>query len=169
MPRKKLNLPKQRLIDGPASIWKRLAAFIADLLIINIVIGFSFQDLLTRLIPKDLSIAEMSNYLATHPEVSKHLTTISVFIGVMALIYFSVMELKLGQTIGKMFFNINVVSEAKELKYWQCIVRSLFLIPIMPFMLLWVVDPLYVMFNKEGRRLTEILSKSKVVEKYAIR
>ena len=72
----------------------------------------------------------------------------------------------LRQSIGKIFTNIYVVSETKELKLWQLLVRNLFLIPFFPFVLLWIVDPAFMFFTKDNKRLSEILSKTKVVEKY---
>ena len=77
-----------------------------------------------------------------------------------------IMEKKLNQTPGKMLFNLYVNSQTKDLKYWQLFIRSIFLIPLFPFVLLWLIDPLVMFFTKENQRLSEILSKTKVVEKY---
>jgi len=79
-----------------------------------------------------------------------------------------IFEKKLQQTPGKMVFNLYVKSQTKDLKYWQLFVRSMFLIPLFPFILLWLIDPIVMFFNKDSQRLSEILSKTKVVEKYKI-
>ena len=73
---------------------------------------------------------------------------------------------RMGQTIGKMLMKIYVVSDNQDLKAWQLLTRSIVFIPIFPFILLWVLDPLFMFFTKTNQRLSEILSKTKVVEKY---
>jgi uncharacterized RDD family membrane protein YckC len=79
-----------------------------------------------------------------------------------------ILEKELNQTPGKMLFNLYVTSQTKDLKYWQLFVRSMFLIPVFPFVLLWVIDPIVMLFTKENQRLSEILSRTKVVEKYKL-
>ena len=86
----------------------------------------------------------------------------------LALLYFYLLEKKLAQSIGKVLFGLYVRSQEKELKRWQIFVRSMFLMPVFPFVLLWLVDPIVMLFNKENQRLSEILSKTKVVEEYKI-
>lgn len=84
--------------------------------------------------------------------------------GLLAFMYFTVLEKKFEQSIGKMMTHIYVVSDEKEMKFWQVAVRNLFFIPIFPFILLWVLDPLLMIINKQNKRLSEIVSKTKVVE-----
>ena len=60
---------------------------------------------------------------------------------------------------------IYVVSD-DGMKTWQVLARNIVFIPIFPFILLWVLDPLFMFFTKTNQRLSEILSKTKVVEKY---
>jgi uncharacterized RDD family membrane protein YckC len=85
-----------------------------------------------------------------------------------AILYFLLLEKKIGQTPGKMIFNISVAGESGEVRLWQLAIRSIFLIPIFPFFLLWVVDPLFMFFTKSSQRLSEILSRTKTVEKYML-
>jgi len=91
-----------------------------------------------------------------------------ILLSILALFYFAILEYKLGQSIGKIFMNIKVISITKKLLFWQCIGRSLFLLPVFPFFLLWAIDPLFLFFNKKGQRLSEFLTKTKVVEDYII-
>ena len=74
----------------------------------------------------------------------------------------------MAQTIGKMLMKIYVVSDNDNIKAWQLFTRNLVFIPIFPFVLLWVLDPLFMFFTKTNQRLTEILSKTKTVEKFSI-
>ena len=86
----------------------------------------------------------------------------------LAFLYFFIMESKMGQTIGKKIMNLHVAGETKDLKKWQVFVRSLLFIPIFPFDLLVIIDPLFMFFRSSNQRLSEILSKTRVVEKYTV-
>jgi len=167
MPRKSLNLPGERRFKGPALLWKRMVAFIIDLLVIDIVLAFPFRKIILRLSP-DVGFKETYSLLMNNPEFAKTLTIVSIFISILALLYFSITEYKVKQTVGKILMNIYVVSTEKKMRYWQCVVRNLFLFPVFPFFLLWVIDPVFLLFNKNGQRLSEVISKTRVVSDYKI-
>jgi len=168
MKKRGLRLPKERTFTGPALVWKRLLAFVADLLIINLVIFFPFKRIIQRAIPEFGSYSEAYSFLSSNQSYTTTLTVVSLVMSVFAILYFVLLEQKIGQTPGKMLFNISVVSDVKKIRCWQFIVRSLFIIPIFPFVLLWVIDPLFMFFTKTSQRLSEILSKTKTVERYVV-
>ena len=159
------GLKKGKTILAQASILKRAVAFIIDLLIINVVILFPFRRIFDRIIPKTGSFSKTMDFLSSN-ELNISLTVILLLIAFITILYFMIMEKKLNQTPGKMLFNLYVNSQTKDLKYWQLFIRSIFLIPLFPFVLLWLIDPLVMFFTKKNQRLSEILSKTKVVEKY---
>ena len=161
------GLKKGKTILAQASILKRAVAFIIDLLIINVVILFPFRRIFDRIIPETDSFSKTMDFLSSN-ELNISLTVILLLIAFITILYFMIMEKKLNQTPGKMLFNLYVNSQTKDLKYWQLFIRSIFLIPLFPFVLLWFIDPLVMFFTKENQRLSEILSKTKVVEKYKI-
>jgi uncharacterized RDD family membrane protein YckC len=148
-----------------ASVLKRLGAFIIDLLIINIVILFPFTKLLEKIIPQS-SFSGAFELLSA--DQSGTLTVVMLAISFLSILYFMTLEGKLGQTPGKMLFKLFVRGREKELRKWQLLVRSMFLIPVFPFVLLWIIDPVVMLFTKQNQRLSEILSKTTVVEKYKI-
>jgi len=168
MKKRGLNLPKQRTFTGPALVWKRLLAFLADLLIINLVLFFPFRKIISKSIPEFSSYSEAYKFLAANQGYTTTLTIVSLIMALFALLYFALLEYKIQQTPGKMLFNISIVSDTKKLGLWQFIVRSLFVIPIFPFFLLWVIDPLFMFFTKTNQRLSEVLSKTKTIEMYVI-
>ncbi len=168
MKKRGLKLPKERTFTGPALVWKRLLAFVADLLIINLVLFFPFKKIIQKSIPKFSSYSEAYNFLASNQNYTTTLTIVSLVMALFALLYFAWLEYKIQQTPGKMLFNVYVVSDAKKLNFWQFIVRSLFIIPVFPFFLLWVIDPLFLFFTKTNQRLSEILSKTKTIQSYVI-
>ena len=163
----KLKLPKQKTFTGPALVWKRVLAFFIDLLIINFIILFPFRRLFQKIIPASLSFKETFKFVNTS-ELNSLIIITSIFAAILMIMYFAILEGKLKQSVGKILTNIYVVSETKEkkLKLWQLLVRNLFLIPLFPFILLWIIDPVFMFFTKDNKRLSEILSKTKVIEKY---
>ena len=165
---KQLNLPKERHFIGPALLWKRIAAFFIDITILNLVVLFPFRALFRNIIPKDYSFSEAYKLLSSSTNYTSYISSISFVMSILIILYFFMLEKKMSQSIGKMFMKVYVVSDNNTLKNWQLIIRNLVFLPIFPFVLLWVLDPLFMFFTKTNQRLTEILSKTKVVEQYSL-
>ena len=160
-----VKLGKGKTFFSQASVLKRLIAFLIDIAIIIYIISLPFILIIfIRIVPETASISEKINILNNSPVAQ----IVYFFIFLIVLLYFMRLEMKLNQTPGKILFNLYVKSQTKDLKYWQLFVRSMFLIPLFPFVLLWIIDPIVMFFTKENQRLSEILSKTKVVEKYKI-
>ena len=161
----KLKLPKKKVITANASILRRILAFLMDLLIINFIILRPFRNVLLKLMPGG-SFNEAYSYLLSNQNSNAVLFFITLMISLLTMLYFVILQYKLNQTVGMMLFNLYL--EPKEIKFWQALVRNLFIIPIFPFFLLWVLDPVHILFNKEGQRFTEKLSNTKVVQVYEV-
>lgn len=161
-------LPVKKTFLSQASVFKRLIAFLVDILIINLIVLFPFRRIFDNLVPNKDSFSETFSYLSSNPAANKSITILMFAIAFLTILYFMVLERKLGQTVGKMLFNMYVKGQGKDLKNWQLFVRSIFLIPIFPFVLLWIIDPIVMLFTKENQRLSEILSRTKVVEQHKI-
>ena len=165
---KRLNLPKESTFVGPALLWKRIAAFFIDMAIINLVVLFPFRSLFQNIIPKDYSFLEAYKLLSSSTNYSSFLTPASFIVSILIILYFLMLERRMSQTIGKMLMKVYVISDNKELKAWQLLARNIVFIPIFPFVLLWILDPLFMFFTKTNQRLSEILGKTRVVEKYSL-
>ncbi|HLC96005.1 MAG TPA: RDD family protein [Candidatus Nanoarchaeia archaeon] len=165
MPKKSLKLPIQQATEAPANVIKRFLAFVIDIILLSFLVS-PLQGIILQYIPPTASYAEIYGLIVGNSELVRIMTTISLLVSAVFIIYFSVLEYKLGQTLGKMVFKLHVVSELKKLNYWQCMVRNLFLLPIFPLIFLWIIDPLYVIFTQHGRRLSDIIAKTRVVEYY---
>ncbi|PIN87173.1 hypothetical protein COV19_01115 [Candidatus Woesearchaeota archaeon CG10_big_fil_rev_8_21_14_0_10_44_13] len=170
----RLNLPKQRIFQGPASIWKRMLAFAIDILLIDMVLFWPFENLFERIMPLDYKslsdIRSLAGVFSSSPEMMGTVTLITISMGALAVLYFALMEYKLGQTIGKMLLNIYVISERKDEKtmtLWQALLRSIIWLPAFPFIIFWIIDPLYALLNQNSQRLLEYASKTRTVENYA--
>ena len=161
-------MAKKKAFFAQASVLKRLAAFALDMLIINVILLWPFKSSFEGLLPKTDSFKEAFNYLSSDG-VGNALMILMFASSLITILYFVLLEKKFSQTPGKMLFKLFVRPQTKELKNWQLWVRSMFLIPIFPFVLLWFIDPIVMFFNKDNQRLSEILSKTKTVESYTLK
>ena len=161
-----MSFPNKKTIFAQASILKRAAAFFIDLLIINVIVLFPFDSVFEKFIPND-SFSETFEFLSGNAD-STSIKAIIISASIVTILYFVIFEKKLKQTPGKMLFKLYVEGQGKDLKYWQLFARSMFLIPSFPFVLLWLIDPIVMLFTKENQRLSEILSRTKVVEMYKV-
>ena len=134
-----------------------------DLTIINLIIAYPLKGYMNKLFPTFSSFTESYNFLANQ-ELSYGLLSISIAISILSIAYFTILESNIGESIGKKLLHLKVIQLDKKPKTWKYIMRSLLLIPIFPFMLLWFIDPIYLFFNTDGQRLTESISKTKVIE-----
>ena len=132
------------------------------------IILFPFKRIFDNVVPKTESFSKTVDFLSNNAEYNIFITLLILLVAALTILYFVILEKKLKQSVGKMLFNLYVESKTKDLKYWQLFVRSMFLIPLFPFVLLWIIDPVVMLFTKENQRLSEILSKTKVVEKYKV-
>ena len=164
----KLNLPKEATFVGPAVVWKRIAAFIVDMIILDFVIGTPLRSVLTNIVPNK-GFSDTYSYLSTNSKIAAAISLIFFMYGILAILYFAILEYKTGQTIGKMLFNITIKSDREDMSFLQCIMRSIYLLMIFPLILLWIADPVFMIFSKEKRRLSEIISKTRTIEVYLLR
>jgi uncharacterized RDD family membrane protein YckC len=158
---------KSRYFTGPALIWKRIAAFLIDMLMLAFFVFIPFRRVLSGSV-NEYSFMASLKAAASNDELVRIFMPYYIAMSLIALLYFYLMEKKMQQTIGKKIMNLYVVSNEKELKRWQIFVRSLFFIPIFPFDLLIILDPLFMIFKSSNQRLSEILSRTKVVGNYKI-
>lgn len=162
----KLNLPEDREFTGPSLLWKRVIAFLIDLLAINFFVLIPFKPFFSELSPANASFSQIYDYLNSNPNFISRITIISIFMSFMIMLYFISFEAKFGQSIGKKLMSLRVRSQTGKLKLWQHFIRNILFLPIFPFVLLWLLDPLFMLFSKSKQTLTEILSKTEVVQKY---
>jgi uncharacterized RDD family membrane protein YckC len=179
----KLKLPEKRVFYGPAVLWKRVLAFVIDFLILDIfVLGF-FEETVRKILGDSSDYNVIIKTLQQNPEYMQALTIIFALIVMLTMAYFVLLQYTAGQTVGAILLNIYVVqtvvkeSAVKEKEnekeferagFLQCVMRNCFLIPVIPFVLFWVADPVYYFFAKKNQRLTEYLSRTKVVEEFKI-
>ncbi len=140
----------------PASIWRRSFAYIVDLLIINLILVAPFQKILN--IPNQ-SYQETYNFLINNPNTMYSILFASMILFILILLYWSLLEYYISQTIGKMLFGISVISLKKNLTFKQTLIRNLskFSLPLL------IVDSLNILIKSKNQRYLEKISNTLVI------
>jgi hypothetical protein len=150
----KLNLPQARIHVRDAGFWRRLAAFVLDLLLLDSAVFLPFSSFFS------LSI-DYRALLHGAFHLTSAMYAAAIVMALLALVYFMLFEYLLGQTPGMMLFNIR----AENVTLLRAFVRNLFLLPVFPFPLLIVVEPLHLLWRKT--RFLEWISSTRTVERIA--
>jgi len=157
-----LNLPKQRKMKADAAVWKRIVSFLIDFFIIQLIILGPFSSAMQGMIPVTDDFMQNYNMIQNNPDIVTNLIPMIAAIIILVYSYFVVFEFKLRQTPGKMFFNLELKANDKKLTLGKIFLRNLAVIPVFPFSLLWIIDPLYLIIT--GKRLSDNFSKTSYVE-----
>jgi uncharacterized RDD family membrane protein YckC len=146
-----LNLPTQRVHVRDASFLRRLLAFLTDVLIIDLALFAPFKDAMA-------GSFELSSVLHGTLQLTTAMYAAGITIALLALAYFMLFEYLLGQTLGMMLLGIH----AQNVTLWRAFVRNLYLLPVFPFPILWVLEPLHLLWRKT--RYLEMITKTRTVE-----
>lgn len=131
-----------------APVWKIAAAFLLDLLLLGLVVAAQFEELLSE------APHRVSGRLGRAAEAS------AAAVMLLMMAYFVIFDWLLGQTVGKIVASIRVVGERGKPAFWQCLARNLMFVPLFPFPLLWILDPLFLLFSADRRRLSDRMSRT---------
>ncbi len=143
------------------SFFTRMLAFFIDLSLLSMTIFAPVSLLADKVIPVT-DYKTTYQYFLSNVSAANVLTIVFFFIFVLGILYFALLEYLIGQTAGKRLLHLKVVdTSGKNPAFWQCLVRNIILLPLFPFIIFWVVDPLYLLFTKQ--RLTEQLSRTKTI------
>jgi uncharacterized RDD family membrane protein YckC len=168
-----LNLPEKRVFIGPATMWKRVMAFALDFLVLDFFVLGAFSSVSERMLGGSTGLTATYRLLESNSAQTNAFVIMFMIIILLVLSYFVLLQYMLGQTVGEILFNIKVVSDLGDKRFGsvgfgQCLLRNIFIIPAVPFIFLWVIDPLYLAFARKGQRLTELLSRTRVIEQFTI-
>ncbi|MBI5072894.1 RDD family protein [Candidatus Woesearchaeota archaeon] len=151
----------QQLAEQP-SAGRRTIAFLFDLALLSFTIIAPLSAFLEKMLPKSTDFMASYTALANNATLSTGITVLLYFIFILILLYFTLCEYFVGQTAGKRWMNLKVTDLAgSRPTFFQALTRNLVFLPIFPFMLFWIIDPLYLLFS--GYRLSEQLSKTKTI------
>ncbi len=136
-----------------ASFWKRVFAYFLDFFLLTFVILSPLIDPFESKFGENIS--EAFNFT-----FGWDYFFLTVVIGFLILLYWSVMECWFGQSIGKMFFGISVQStNKKQISFIQAIIRNITKLSL----ILLFLDTFYMFIKKKHQRFFEVLSETQVV------
>jgi len=133
-----------------AGNWKRVFAFLIDLVFVDLII--------TR--PLSSFIGEEFNEFSDLLTFSFELILVSLLIGVFAVLYWAILEYKIGQTLGALIFKLRARSLNKGMSFSQAILRNATKISVV----LLFIDSINILFSEKKQRYFEVLSKTITVE-----
>ncbi len=136
-----------------ASLPRRALAFLADLVVMNLVLFTPFEGILSRFMGGSWGEA------LKWTQVPNTLAIAMVCMVILGLLYLSLLEFFVHQTVGMMLLGLYVEG---PVSFWKALLRNVFIIPFFPFFLLWIVEPLYLFFK--GERWLERLTNTRTVE-----
>lgn len=146
----------------PASLWKRAFAYVIDVFIINLIIIMPFQKVLEELGKGFSGKGFFETYkilLQTELQLPK-LFFVFIVISILSVLYWAILEYKIGQSVGKILFNIYVKSQTNQLTFWQCFLRNVTKVSTFPL----ILDASYMIFTRSYQRFFEKMSRTFVVE-----
>jgi len=163
----RLNLPKKRSFVAPASVLRRIAAYVIDFLIIRFTVLIPFNSLLKKLIPvHEQGFKAITQYLESTPGISSLLIMISIGMSVLIVAYFTVFEYKTQQTPGKMLMKQWIVPEKEKIPFWNYLLSNIPFILVFPFFLLIIADIIHAIYSPKNQRFMEKITGILVVQKY---
>ncbi|MGV8168850.1 MAG: RDD family protein [Candidatus Nanoarchaeia archaeon] len=144
------NLGKEKKVVS-AGFFRRFAAFVLDLLLLNVIVFSAFSGILS----KYFTLESLSSFKEGIPV---ELSLIIFLLGLLSFVYFTLLEYGAKKTPGMMIAGIKLEGNNS---FWSCAARNLFIIPIFPLTLLWIIEPLHLIFRK--KRLSEALTNTDTI------
>ncbi|MBI2508017.1 RDD family protein [Candidatus Woesearchaeota archaeon] len=133
-----------------AGNFRRIFAFFLDLAVVDLIITRP----LSKLISDDFN--ELSDFLS----ISFEIVFISLLIGIFAILYWSILEYKIGQTLGALVFGLRARSLNKGMSFPQAVLRNVTKINVA----LLLIDSVNILFSEKKQRYFEVMSKTITLE-----
>lgn len=155
---------KKQEMKIPATRLRRMLGFGLDLLVMDIMVFTPFTSVLFEPLPS--SWEEVSTAVMANQDISHLLTTLMVLWSLYLLVYFTLMEYITGQTVGELIMKVTVESKQGELGFLQALLNNLFVLPLFPLILLWILDPLFLAVRNET--LSQKIAQTNYVVRYEL-
>ncbi|MGM5484249.1 MAG: RDD family protein [Nanobdellota archaeon] len=152
------NNPNEKIL-GAFFLLRRAIAFIIDFIIVDFVVLSAFQPIIRNTVGEG-SISELTETLRSSPGLVNQLSTMMFIASLLIVLYFTILEWKFSQTPGQRLMSLRVMAEGP--RFWQYLLSNVFIFPFFPFILLWLIDPIYMVMT--GRRLSERIAGLRMVQ-----
>ena len=142
----------------PARFWKRGVAYIIDTFIISFIVMSPFSNLLSQ----NTEINTFADFITVlQATFSLQFVTITIVTGILALVYWSFMEWRFNQSVGKILLKLTVKNLTKKpVTFTQALVRNLTKLST----IVLLIDCIFIIKSKKNQRYFERLSKTQVTE-----
>lgn len=139
----------------PAPLWKRIVAYLIDTILLALILSplGSFDTNYT-------SFSEFIQSFSTTTYTVQFFFSILLIL-VLSLAYWTLLEYKFQQTLGKYLLCLQVISERKQLSFSQCLVRNISKLSN----ILLLADVLYMFFAHTSQRYSETLAHTEVTSR----
>lgn len=140
------------------AVWKRILAYIIDSIVISfIIIGPMTASIENKF--EELSYSKIISQFSSLFDTNFWL--VMFFSLLLVLIYWTFLEWKFNQSVGKVIMNLSVENvDKKPLIFSQALIRNISKLST----LVLLIDFLYMLFNKGDQRYFEKLSNTHVIE-----
>jgi uncharacterized RDD family membrane protein YckC len=148
-----LLAPRTAKVVQDASFLRRLGSLLVDIAILDLFVTAPFAALFAPLLNQELSAITYSG--------REMAAVIALFLIVYA--YFVLFEYLLRQTPGMMLLRTHLSGKDH---IGAVMLRNSFILPVFPFILFWVIEPLAILFWKRG--VLERVSNTRTVHQRSI-
>ncbi len=144
---------------APASLTRRTLAYLVDSLILNFILLSPILKEIKNIVGENISFGASYEFFVNNPQKVSVVLVLGLVLVILTILYYSILEFKLRQTIGKMLFDIKVISKKANFKYSQTLIRNL----SKPISILFIFDVLYLILKKQNQRFFEKISNTTVM------
>ncbi len=132
-----------------APLWKRVVAYIIDIFVVSFLVVTPFSGFF------DADVESFADLFAFN--FSSEVILVGVAIAILTLFYWTFLEWRYQQTVGKILLRIRVKG---NITLWQAITRNVTKLST----LVLILDVLYMFYTKNHQRYFEKLSRTEVVD-----
>ncbi len=150
---------KNKLVQ--ANLTRRALAYLVDTTILNLILLSPIINQIKKIVGDNTSFISSYQFFINNPQKVSAVLVLSLILIILSLLYYSILEFKLRQTIGKMLFDIKVMSKKANFKYSQTLIRNI----SKPISLLFIFDIIYLIVKKQNQRFFEKISHTVVLRK----
>lgn len=143
----------------PASFTRRALAYIVDSFILNLILLSPIINQIKKIVGENTDFTSSYYFFIENPQKVSAILLLGLVLVILTILYYSILEFKLRQTIGKMLFDIKVMSKKASFKYSQTLIRNL----SKPISILFIFDVLYLILKKQNQRFFEKISNTIVM------
>ena len=143
------------------NLTRRVLAYIIDTAILNLILLAPIIKQMQKIVGDNTSFTSSYQFFINNPQKISAVVILGFMLIILTIAYYSILEFKLRQTIGKMLLGIKVMSKKANFKYSQTLIRNI----SKPISILFIFDVIYLLVKKQNQRFFEKISDTVVIRK----